>query len=224
MSGRVLSTALLSVLLTACGGKATPLPQRPVPLEAGEETVASEPVTSEASTPAGRATLSVYVVDVGQGDSTVILGPTVDGRRKVLLMDAGHYQGNRGKIVAELLGSIGITSIDYVVLSHYDADHMGGFTDRDGNDALLWTATKTGNTISCSAKSWFPVGAIADTGDRPQPNVGTTQWLACAQQVADAGSVPYWRGVRSRWRSIGENCRWWRIRVGQRQEDQQRRL
>lgn len=68
--------------------------------------------------------LVIYHIDVGQGDATLIVGPS--GRS--LLIDGG----NRGKglaRVAALLRRLGIVSLDYVIASHYDADHIGGLDE-----------------------------------------------------------------------------------------------
>ena len=68
------------------------------------------------STPA-YAEMTVRVLDVGQGDSILVVS---DGHS--LLFDAGPSQAN----VAEKLQSLGITALDYFITSHPDADHIGG--------------------------------------------------------------------------------------------------
>jgi beta-lactamase superfamily II metal-dependent hydrolase len=68
--------------------------------------------------------LNIYHIDVGQGDATLVVGPG----RKTMLIDAGNTgQGKRS--VLPLLADLGITSLDYVVASHYDADHIGGLDE-----------------------------------------------------------------------------------------------
>jgi competence protein ComEC len=71
--------------------------------------------------------LRVTFLDVGQGDSTVIESPS----GKVIVIDAGNIlddgiddQGRR--VVAPYLRSRGINKIDLLVLTHPDADHIGG--------------------------------------------------------------------------------------------------
>lgn len=61
-------------------------------------------------------------IDVGQGDSTLIVGPT-----KTLLFDAGVT--GSGTEIRAVLDSLGITSIDYFVAGHYHADHIGAIDE-----------------------------------------------------------------------------------------------
>ena len=67
----------------------------------------------------------VTFLDVGQGDSNVIVMP---GGKTILIDTAGSYTMN-GKIVNNrlipYLNSIGINKIDYLILTHGDYDHMG---------------------------------------------------------------------------------------------------
>lgn len=63
--------------------------------------------------------LAVHVIDIGQGDSTLIVGP-----QKVVLIDAG--ENDKGKIVVDYIKKLGITKIDLVVATHTHSDHMGG--------------------------------------------------------------------------------------------------
>ena len=79
------------------------------------------------STPAAAADyLAIYHIDVGQGDATLVRGPGTNG--KTLLIDAGN-RGKGRKKVGALLQRLGIERIDYVIASHYDADHIGGFDE-----------------------------------------------------------------------------------------------
>src|SRR5918911_271136 len=61
-------------------------------------------------------------IDVGQGDSTLIVGPS-----KTLLFDAGVT--GSGTEIRAVLNSLGITSIDYFVAGHYHADHIGAIDE-----------------------------------------------------------------------------------------------
>lgn len=71
--------------------------------------------------------LRVTFLDVGQGDSIVIESPS----GKVVVIDTGNIidegaddQGRR--VVAPYLRWRGINKIDYLILTHPDADHIGG--------------------------------------------------------------------------------------------------
>lgn len=61
----------------------------------------------------------VHIVDVGQGDCTLI--KQGDG---YALIDAGERI--QGEKVVHYLQSIGVTKLDYIVLTHMHTDHMGG--------------------------------------------------------------------------------------------------
>ncbi|CAN5379645.1 hypothetical protein BH18ACI2_BH18ACI2_05000 [soil metagenome] len=63
--------------------------------------------------------LRVHMLDVGQGDSILILTP--DG--KTALVDAGN-PGN-GKKIVEAMQRHGVQQIDYLIATHAHADHIG---------------------------------------------------------------------------------------------------
>jgi competence protein ComEC len=63
--------------------------------------------------------LSVYFLDVGQGDSTLFV---VDG--KTILIDAG--EADMGDRVVSDLRKLGVTRIDLLVATHPHSDHIGG--------------------------------------------------------------------------------------------------
>lgn len=63
--------------------------------------------------------VTVYFIDVGQGDSVFIDTPNLD-----MLIDGGPR--GAGNAVVEYLRGLGVTRIDYVVATHPDADHIGG--------------------------------------------------------------------------------------------------
>ncbi len=70
--------------------------------------------------------LSVYMIDVGQGDSFLIKFP--DG--ETALVDAGEaspFYDNGESVILPLLNRLEIKTIDYAFISHIDADHYSGF-------------------------------------------------------------------------------------------------
>ena len=80
--------------------------------------------------------LSVYFLDVGQGDSTLFV---LDG--KTILIDAGEI--DMGDRVVGDLKALGVTRIDLLVATHPHSDHIGGMQE------VLAT---------------FPVGQVLDAG------------------------------------------------------------
>ena len=74
--------------------------------------------------------LKIVHIRVGQGDSTLILGPRrADGGRTTVLIDAGNLPRSGfdgGRIVGAVLSKLDIKELDFVVATHYDADHIGG--------------------------------------------------------------------------------------------------
>jgi competence protein ComEC len=85
---------------------------------------------------AGSGDLRVYFLDVGQGDSSLILF-----RDTVILIDAGDV--DMGDRVVSDLRKLGADHIDLLVLTHPHSDHIGGMQ---------------------SVLAAFPVGEVLDTG------------------------------------------------------------
>ena len=84
-----------------------------------------------AQSPSGDPTLppkglTIAFVGLGRvhGDSTIVIGPT--GR--CLVFDAGNNGSGTG-IVVPLLKKLAVKKVDYVVASHYHADHIGGLDE-----------------------------------------------------------------------------------------------
>ena len=75
-------------------------------------------------TPAPAAeTLDVYVIDVEGGKSVLIVSPSGES----MLIDAGSpgREDRDVKRIVEAARAAGLTQIDYLVISHFDGDHLG---------------------------------------------------------------------------------------------------
>ena len=74
-----------------------------------------------------RAALRITFLSVGQGDSAVVEFPGAD----VMVIDAGGLRGEDfdigERVIAPFLWSRKIAHVDYLVLSHPEWDHYGGF-------------------------------------------------------------------------------------------------
>ncbi len=81
--------------------------------------------------PASGKEMQVHVLDVGQGDSILIISP----EGKVVLVDAGDQ--TKGKVVLEALKRYNVQQIDYLIATHAHPDHIGGMDDVLNNVKVL---------------------------------------------------------------------------------------
>jgi len=124
----------------------------------------------------------IHILNVGQGDATIIEGPRGDdGDRKILVYDAGESGklGNEAKHVIEPYlrkvvddGPRGrpVIDIDYLIPSHYHKDHTGSARGDQGTGLFyLWDALN------------IRIGKLLDTGiDYDAAGTGDTayrQWV-----------------------------------------------
>ena len=66
--------------------------------------------------------LSMHTIDVGQGDSTLIMQG-----KSTMLIDCGTK--SKGKDVVKYLKDLGVTKIDVLIGTHPHDDHMGGMAE-----------------------------------------------------------------------------------------------
>jgi competence protein ComEC len=72
--------------------------------------------------PASTGQLLLSVLDVGQADSIFVR--TAAGR--TMLVDSGNEAADAQRVILPYLKKQGVSSLDYLVLTHPDQDHVGG--------------------------------------------------------------------------------------------------
>lgn len=104
----------------------TPEPEEePSGNESDEENEPDEPTDDPTDEPIpempDNSTFEIFFLDVGQGDAACVL---CDG--KAMMIDGGtSAESNK---IFSFLESHGVSSLDYIVASHADADHVGGLS------------------------------------------------------------------------------------------------
>lgn len=112
--------AVLGVLATACVWMAQltePTPP-PAPTHALATPALGTPLPPEATIPV-TGSLTVHVIDVGQGDAILFQGPDF-----AILVDSGRHDRDD---VVPYLRSVGVERLDLLVGTHPHADHIGQF-------------------------------------------------------------------------------------------------
>jgi len=84
-----------------------------------------ETASTATQTPVGagsaNGTLEVHFINVGQSVGTLVIAPSGE----TMLVDTGHYSTD-GAYVLQYLQAHGIERLDHLVVTHGDADHIGG--------------------------------------------------------------------------------------------------
>ncbi|MGO9124586.1 MAG: ComEC/Rec2 family competence protein [Terriglobales bacterium] len=69
--------------------------------------------------------LRIYFIDVEGGQATLIVSPA----KQSILIDTGFAGGRDADRIVEAARAAGIKHIDYVLITHYHGDHVGGVAD-----------------------------------------------------------------------------------------------
>ncbi|MFC6764892.1 lamin tail domain-containing protein [Natrinema soli] len=118
---RLLSVLVVVVLITLAGCGGVISDEATSPDETTEPTPESPGETQDERTAGSNGTVSVNFINVGQGSSTLIVGPT----NETMLIDSGDWSDD-GEDVLAYLRKHNIDRIDYLVTTHADSDHIGG--------------------------------------------------------------------------------------------------
>lgn len=108
--------------------------------------------------------LKMHFVDVEGGQATLIVLPSGES----LLVDAG-WPGNNGrdaKRIVEAAKSYGLKKIDYLLVTHYHMDHIGGVP---------------------ALAAAFPVGTVVDHGENNESDPGAKKLDAAYAAVIASG-------------------------------------
>ncbi|SIS22140.1 lamin tail domain-containing protein, partial [Natronorubrum thiooxidans] len=89
--------------------------------------------------------LEIHHIDVGQGDSTLIITPA----NETILIDSGDWRQDGSEVIAYLEAQ-GINRIDHLVATHADADHIGGHA------AVIEHFETTGGGVGAAYDSGVP--------------------------------------------------------------------
>ena len=68
--------------------------------------------------------LQVHYIDVGQADAILVRIPTDNGTKNMLI-DAGTAEGHPASTVQKYLEDLGITELEYMIITHPHLDHIG---------------------------------------------------------------------------------------------------
>jgi competence protein ComEC len=157
-SGFVLAAACASLAVIALGIGAT---SRAVTAGVASATpaVLDGAVSAAVSPEAGKA-LRVYFVDVEGGQATLFVTP--EGQS--LLIDTG-WDGNNGRDADRIVAaakSAGLAKIDYVLITHFHEDHVGG---------------------APQLAARIPIGTFIDHGENREPGDAATAQVSQAYQA-----------------------------------------
>jgi beta-lactamase superfamily II metal-dependent hydrolase len=118
------------------------------------------------SAAAGRKTLEMIFVDTEGGQATVLAMPSGES----MLIDAG-FPGHGGRDARRIVAAarqLGLSRIDYVLVTHYHLDHVGGVPE---------------------FAALFPIGAVIDHGEN-------TETTPQARKLEDAYRAVIASGVK----------------------------
>ncbi len=111
--------------------------------------------------------------DIGQGDATLIFSRVNEDSVITVLFDAGGYsrlsKEDAGSIIHRYLTDKNIDQIDYLVVSHYDADHIGGIVS-GGYGNLYETSFVLGPDNRENTNDDIEVITVVDRGDERPPS------------------------------------------------------
>jgi competence protein ComEC len=175
-----------------------------------------------AQTPVAKS-LQIYFIDVEGGQATLVVSPSGES----LLIDAGWpgYEGRDADRILAAAHQAGITKLDYVLITHYHRDHVGGvpqlvdgikvgtFVDHGPNledsavartDYAAYEKAIAGHAHVVVKPGWglpikgIKVKVLSAAGDHitsPLPGAGEANSSCASEPAADADSTENARSV-----------------------------
>ena len=138
--------------------------------EASDDAACPDACSAHCACPAAPpGDLEIHAIDVGQGDAILVVSP--DGF--VTLVDAGTE--GQAATISSYLSAIGISELDYTVVSHFHADHVGGMDVVLGDYPQVAACFDHGGTYDSVEYLEYDASA------------GTRRWGLAVQDVIDMG-------------------------------------
>lgn len=114
--------------------------------------------------------IQIVNFDIGQGDATFIKSVVSADSIITVLFDTGGYNSlsgeDAGLIINHFLRNEGIHKIDYLIISHYDADHIGGVAQ----ESIYGTSFYIGPDKKEGTSDDIKVHNVIDRGDSETPS------------------------------------------------------
>ena len=102
--------------------------------------------------------LTAVFIDVGQGDSCLLLTPSYS-----ILVDGGRY--SEGEELLSVLDRYGIYSVDMAFVSHWDSDHCGGISYLENSGRIGQVIAPSECTFDSSDQHYVDNVHVSRTGD-----------------------------------------------------------
>lgn len=130
--------------------------------------------------------LEISVIDVGQGDSSLIIAHDGNGNARSMLIDAGlaGYGATVHSYVQTRLNAVGASGLDRIVVSHYDKDHVGGVVSLLDSDNFSAICT-------CLARAAIAAFQAADGKSMARRTAAAAAAAAAAAWGGYAGGQDY---------------------------------
>ena len=175
--------------------------------------------------------LEIVNVRVGQGDATIIQGPIINGDRINVLIDGGNISNrDGGNILRTVLRKRGIDHLDYIIITHYDADHIGGVVsgghhgvsfllgfngvpgdtgddDQDGIADWIDQPNFTPDAEEFGTDDDISVGHFIDRGDQSPPSsIAYQKYIAMAESQGSRISLTNHDHIDTFKIDLGDGC------------------